>query len=328
MVCYLPTMRARLIALFAFDDAQLLDVTGPASVFGLAGVLGASEAYKIVVVSPHGGLVETSCGVVLQTLAASKLNPSNVHTLLVAGGTSEAMMRATAHPATRKWLPKCAQAAQRFGSVCSGTLVLASLGMLGKSRVATHWASCGALAEFPDVSVDVNSLFVVEGKLWTSAGISTGIDMALAMVERDIGRAMADRIAKFMVLYSRRPGFQSQFSELLQVQTAANGGFGDLAVWVQERIARRLNVSTLAGRTGLSERSFYRKFVRSTGQTPAKFVERLRLDAARALLARGLPLKTVAVRTGMGSAHRLRAAFERTFGITPSTFRRIHFGSN
>ena len=321
-------MSARLIALFAFDGAQLLDITGPASVFGLTGALGTREAYKIVVASPRGGLVESSCGVVLQTLAISKLNPGKVHTLLVAGGTPEAMARATAHPATRKWLPMCAQTAQRFGSVCSGALVLASLGMLGKARVTTHWASCRALAEFPDVSVDVNSLFVAEGKLWTSAGVSTGIDMALAMVERDIGRTMADRVAKFMVLYSRRPGFQSQFSELLQVQAAANGGFGDLAVWVQERIARRFDVAHLAARTGLSERSFYRKFVRATGQTPAKFVERLRLDAARALLARGLPLKTVAARTGMGSAHRLRAAFERTFGITPSTFRRIHFGSN
>ena len=152
--------------------------------------------------------------------------------------------------------------------------------------------------------------------------------MTLAMVERDIGRAMADRIAKFMVLYSRRPGFQSQFSELLQVQAAASGDFGDLAVWMQDRIARRLDVSTLAARTGLSERSFYRKFVRSTSLSPAKFVERLRLDAARALLARGLPLKTIAARTGMGSEHRLRAAFGRRFGVTPSMFRRMHCGND
>ena len=211
-------MEARLIALFGFDGVQLLDVTGPASVFGLANTLGRHEAYKIVVVSPRGGLVASSCGVVLQTLALARLKPSKVHTLLVAGGDTATMMRAAAHPDAQKWLPTCARTAQRFGSICSGAFVLASLGMLSKARVATHWASCAALAEFPEVSVDAESLFVANGNLWTSAGISTGIDMALAMVERDIGRAMADRIAKFMVLSSRRPGFQSQFSELLQVR--------------------------------------------------------------------------------------------------------------
>jgi len=321
-------MGARLIALFGFDGVQLLDVTGPASVFGLANTLGRREAYKIVVVSPSGGLVESSCGVVLETLALAKLKPSKVHTLLVAGGDAATMMRAAVHRDTQKWLPKCARTAQRFGSVCSGAFVLASLGMLGKARVATHWANCAALAEFPEVSVDAESLFVVDGNLWTSAGISAGIDMALAMVDRDIGRSIADRVAKFMVLYSRRPGFQSQFSELLQVQAALSGDFGDLVIWMQDRIARRLDVPTLAARTGLSERSFYRKFFRSTALTPAKFVERLRLDAARALLARGLPLKTIAARTGMGSEHRLRAAFERRFGVTPSIFRRMHCGND
>jgi transcriptional regulator GlxA family with amidase domain len=320
-------MGPRLIALFGFDGIQLLDVTGPASVFGLANTVGRCEAYKIVVVSPRGGLVVSSCGVVLQTLAIARLKPSKVHTLLVAGGDTATMMRVAAGPDTQKWLPKCARTAQRFGSVCSGAFVLASIGMLGKARVATHWANCAALAKFPEVSVDAESLFVANGKLWTSAGISTGIDMALAMVERDIGRAMADRIAKFMVLYSRRPGFQSQFSELLQAQAMDSGDFGDLAVWMQGRIARRLDVPALAARSGLSERSFYRKFVRSTGLTPAKFIEKLRLDAARALLARGLPLKTIAARTGMGSEHRLRVAFERRFGVTPSMFRRMHCGN-
>ena len=318
-------MSLRLIALFAFDGVQLLDVTGPASVFGVVNTLSGREVYKVAVVSPGGGLIETTCGVALHTLALSKLNPGKVHTLLVAGGSAAAMQRAAANPAARKWIPKCAASAKRFGSVCSGAFVLASLGMLRKARVATHWASCAALAGFADVSADANSLFVVDGKLWTSAGVSTGIDMALAMMERDIGRPMADRVARFMVLYARRPGFQSQFSELLKVQAAS--GFADLAVWMQDRIARRLDVPTLAARSGLSERTLYRKFVKTTGQTPAKFVETLRLDAARSLLSTGLSLKAIAARTGMGSAHRLTAAFERRFGVTPSTFRRMHFGS-
>lgn len=321
-------MSIRLVVVFAFDGVQLLDVTGPASVFGVANTLSGREAYKVVVVSPHGGLVESSCGVLLQTLALSKLRARKIDTLLVAGGTTAAMLRATAEPITQKWIPKCARNAKRFGSVCSGALMLAWLGMLGKARVATHWATCETLAKFPDLCVDANSLFVVDGRLWTSAGVSTGIDMTLAMIERDIGRSIADRIAKFMVLYSRRPGFQSQFSELLKTQVADSDGVGDLAVWMQDQIARRLDVSTLAVRAGLSERTFYRKFLKTTGQTPAKFVETLRLDAARSLLSTGLPLKTIAARTGMGSAHRLTAAFERRFGVTPSTFRRMHFGSD
>lgn len=321
-------MSIRLVVVFAFDGVQLLDVTGPASVFGVANTLSGREAYKVVVVSPHGGLVESSCGVLLQTLALSKLRARKIDTLLVAGGTTAAMLRATAEPITQKWIPKCARNAKRFGSVCSGALMLAWLGMLGKARVATHWATCETLAKFADLCVDANSLFVVDGRLWTSAGVSTGIDMTLAMIERDIGRSIADRIAKFMVLYSRRPGFQSQFSELLKTQVADSNGVGDLAVWMQDQIARRLDVSTLAVRAGLSERTFYRKFLKTTGQTPAKFVETLRLDAARSLLSTGLPLKTIAARTGMGSAHRLTAAFERRFGVTPSTFRRMHFGSD
>ena len=321
-------MSIRVIALFAFDGVQILDVTGPASVFGVANTVSGREVYKIVIVSPGGGLIKSSCGVSLQTLALSKVSGSKIHTLLVGGGTTTVMLRAASHPITQKWIPKCAQTAKRFGSVCSGAFILASLGMLSKTRVTTHWASCEALANFPDVAVDANSLFVVDGKLWTSAGVSTGIDMSLAMIERDIGRPMADRVAKFMILYARRPGFQSQFSDLLKMQATYGTGFGDLAVWIQDRIAQRVDVSTLAARTGLSERTFYRKFVKSTGQTPAKFVEMLRLDAARSLLSTELPLKTIAARIGMGSEHRLMAAFRRRFGVTPSTFRRMHFGSD
>jgi transcriptional regulator GlxA family with amidase domain len=317
-------MHTRMVALFAFDGFQLLDVTGPASVFGVANSLSEREAYKVAVVSPRGGSVESSCGVCLQTIAIAKLDPVTIHTLLIAGGSPAAMQQALVDAATRNWITKCARASKRYGSVCSGAFILAWLGLLGQARVATHWASCAALSRFPDISVDANSLFAVDGRLWTSAGVSTGIDMTLAMIERDIGRPIADRIAKFMVLYSRRPGYQSQFSELLNTQASAD--FGDLATWTQERVARRLDVSTLAARCGLSERTFYRKFVKTTGQTPAKFVETLRLDAARSLLSTELPLKTIAVRTGMGSARRLTSAFERRFGVAPSTFRRMHFG--
>jgi transcriptional regulator GlxA family with amidase domain len=298
-------------------------------VFGLASTLSDRQTYRVLVVSPTGGLATSTCGVALHSLAVSKVRPREVNTLLVAGGGTAAMQRAALHPASRKWVPRCISASERFGSVCSGAFLLAELGMLENARVATHWASCDTLVErFPGIVVDVNSLFVVDGKLWTSAGVSTGIDMALAMVEHDIGRLVADRIAKFMVLYSRRPGYQSQFSDLLKSQISSADKFQDLIAWIQERLAQRLDVSILAAQAGLSERTFYRKFLAATGRTPAKFVEALRLDAARSLLSTNLGLKTIAARTGMGTSARLTVSFERRFGVTPSTFRRLHHGSN
>jgi len=215
-------MRPHAVALFAFDGFQLLDVTGPATVFGLANTLCDRDTYRVLVVSPTGGLATSTCGVALHSLATSKVRPRAIKTLLVAGGGTAAMQRAAMHPASRKWLPRCISATERFGSVCSGAFLLAELGMLENARVATHWASCDTLArKFPSIAVDAKSLFVVDGKLWTSAGVSTGIDMALAMVEQDIGRLAADRIAKFMLLYSRRRGYQSQFSDLRESEISS-----------------------------------------------------------------------------------------------------------
>jgi len=321
-------MRSRAVALFAFDGFHLLDVTGPASVFGLANTLIDRKTYRVLVVSPTGGLATSTCGVAVHSLAVSKVRPREVDALLVAGGEVAAMHRAAMHPATRRWIPRCVAASERFGSVCSGAFLLAELGMLENARVATHWASCDALAaKFPNIAVDAKSLFVVDGKLWTSAGVSTGTDMALAMVEQDIGRVAANRIAKFMVLYARRPGYQSQFSDLLRSQISSAGEFQDLMAWIQERLDQRLDVSVLAAQAGLAERTFYRKFLAATGRTPAKFVETLRLDAIRSLLSTNLGLKSIAARTGMGTAARLTVSFERRFGVTPSIFRQLHHGN-
>jgi transcriptional regulator GlxA family with amidase domain len=191
--------------------------------------------------------------------------------------------------------------------------------------VATHWASCQRLADkFPALTVDADALYVVDGKVWTSAGVTTGIDMALALVEADLGAATANLIARHFVLYARRPGYQSQFSPLLQAQSEADVPFARLIDWMQAHLDEPLDVPTLAARAGLSERSFYRKFVEATGKTPAHFVEALRLDAARTLLAKGLPLKTIAGRVGLRSSARLCQAFERRFGMAPSLFREMH----
>lgn len=313
------------VVLFAFDGCELLDVAGPSSVFGVANSASRRALYNVKVVSQRGDLVATSCGVSIATLAPEAIAAKTVDTILVVGAGITAMRASIEAPTTRRWLKRCIQAAARFGSICSGTYILAELGALAGVRVATHWASCDNLAaQFPDLSVDRNSLFVVSGRAWTSAGISTGIDMALAMVEQDTDRSIADKVAKFMVLYARRPGYQSQFSEMLNVQISAGSPFAELIAWLEAHLARPITIASLADRCGLSERTFYRRFVAATGQTPAHFIQNARLETARTLLATNLSLKVIAARSGMGSAARLSLAFERKFGLTPSMFRKVH----
>jgi transcriptional regulator GlxA family with amidase domain len=306
--------------ILAYDGCQLLDVTGPAAVFGAANETAGEAVYDLQVVSADGGPVAASCGVALQ----SRRIAGQPDTLLVAGG-SRGLRKAMAHEGTRRWLQRVAPRTRRYGSVCTGAFVLAAAGLLDGKRVATHWAHCARLAEtFPAVSVDAESLYVVDGKVWTSAGVTTGIDMALALVEADLGAATANLIARHFVLYARRPGYQSQFSPMLQAQSAADAPFAALIDWMQDHLDRELDVPTLARHAGYSERSFYRRFTEATGKTPAHFVEDLRLDAARTLLSKGLSFKTIAGRVGLKSSARLGQAFERRFGMTPSLFREMH----
>ncbi len=316
--------KAHRIRILAYEGCQLLDVTGPAAVFGAANESRETPFYDLAVVSPDGGAVKTNCGVVLQTTQIGAKGCGQPDTLIVAGGS--AGLRATmAREDVRRWLCKAAPAATRFGSVCTGAFVLAAAGLLDGKRVATHWASCARLADkYPAVSVDAEALYVVDGKLWTSAGVTTGIDMALALVEADLGAAIANLIARHFVLYARRPGYQSQFSPMLQAQATADAPFAALIDWMQDHLDRALDVPTLARHAGYSERSFYRKFTEATGKTPAHFVEDLRLDAARTLLAKGLSVKAIAGRIGLKSSGRLGQAFERRFGMAPSLFREMH----
>ncbi len=311
---------AHKLFILAYDGCQLLDISGPAAVFGAANEAAGTAAYDLRIVSAEGGLVTSTCGVALQ----SRKIGGQPDTLLVAGG-SRGLKAAMVHQGVRRWLRKVAPQTGRYGSVCTGAFVLASAGLLDGRRVATHWASCARLAErFPAISVDAEALYVVDGKVWTSAGVTTGIDMALALVEADLGPAIANLIARHFVLYARRPGYQSQFSPMLQAQATADAPFASLIDWMQDHLDRDLDVPTLARHAGFSERSFYRKFTEATGKTPAHFVEDLRLDAARTLLSKGLPLKLIAGRVGLTSSARLGQAFERRFGLTPSLFREMH----
>jgi transcriptional regulator GlxA family with amidase domain len=317
------------VAIVVYPGFELLDVSGPASVFNVANRIltqrGVSEFYKVGLFSTGSGAVESSSGVELGTRPIAELGPAEAQTLLIAGAEGEHLRPALADPTLRAAIPRLAAKAERFGSVCSGGFLLAALGLVDGCRIATHWDAHIPLAKtYPKVEVDPDALYVVDGRLWTSAGVTTGIDMTLAMVARDFDATIAGEVAKRLVLYARRPGYQSQFSPVLQAQLKADNPFAELIEWIQSHLDEPLDVPSLAARARLSERTFHRKFVAATGRTPAHFVETVRLDAARMLLSRGLSLKSVAAKVGLFPPARLAEAFERRFGVAPGLFRDMH----
>lgn len=317
------------VGFVVYPGFELLDVSGPASVFNSANRAldeqGKPRHYEVILCSADGSIVESSCAISVETRRLMDTPPGGFQTILVAGAERAPLLAAMDDPVLRTALPALASKAERFGSVCSGGFVLAALGLLDGHRIATHWDSCEPLtATFPAVTVDPDSLYVVDGRLWTSAGVTTGIDMALAMVASDLEPSIAGDVAKRLILYARRPGYQSQFSPVLVAQTKGESPFAELIAWVQSNLDAQLDVPVLAARAGLSERTFHRKFSAAIGQTPARFVEIARLDAARMLLSRGLSMKSVAAQVGLFPPARLSEAFERRFGVPPRLFRDMH----
>jgi transcriptional regulator GlxA family with amidase domain len=317
------------VIFIVYPGFELLDAAGPASAFNSANrALGQQKRpafYKVGLASAEGGTVESSSGVAVGTRAIAELEPREAQTVLVAGAEREQLLPMVADPILRAALPRLAAKADRFGSVCSGGFLLAAVGLLDGYRIATHWDSCKPFAEtFPAVTVDPDALYVVDGRLWTSAGVTTGIDMALAMIAADLDATIAGEVAKRLILYARRPGYQTQFSPVLKAQVQSDSPFADLIGWIHANLNAPLDVPSLADRAGLAERTFHRKFMAATGQTPARFVETARLDAARMLLSRGLSLKSVAAQVGLFPPARLAEAFERRFGIAPRLFREMH----
>jgi transcriptional regulator GlxA family with amidase domain len=317
------------VIFIVYPGFELLDVSGPASVYnGAIRALrqqGRPAFYEAVITSAAGGAVESSSGVALETRPIAGLRAAGARTVLIVGAEREQLLPAMADPVLRAALPALTANAERFGSVCTGGFVLAALGMLDGRRVATHWDSSKPLSEtFPAVTVDPDALYVVDGRLWTSAGVTTGIDMALAMVARDLDAGIAGAVAKRLVLYARRPGYQSQFSPVLRAQVKGDSPFAELIGWIQSNLDAALDVPSLAERAGLTERTFHRRFLAAIGETPAHFVETARLDAARMLLSRGLSLKSVAAQVGLFPPARLAEAFERRFGVAPRLFRELH----
>jgi len=316
------------IGLLTFDGIQILDVTGPASVFAAANDAVGKKYYDVHILSAKGGDIRSNSAVTIATEAIKIASTDSFDTLLIVGGDDEGIRRLTADKHVKRWANAVCAKAQRFGSICTGAFALAEFGLIGGKRVATHWSGCAELSRlYPGIDVDSNALFVQDGNIWTSAGVTTGIDMCLELVSQDLGNAVANAIARRLVLYARRPGYQSQFSAILSAQAHADAPFSQLINWMRDHLDEVLDVPRLAARVAMSDRSFHRKFTGSTGETPARFVEILRLDQTRLLLATGLSLKEIAAKTGYTSAAQLSKAFERRFGMSPLLFKEMHCGA-
>jgi len=308
----------REIAVLIFPDFQLLDAAGPITAFEAAGHATAPPAYRLRIMARVPGPVTSSSGV---QLIAEPLIADPLDTLIVAGGWGT--REASACAETLAYVRAAARRARRTASVCSGAFILAAAGLLDGRHATTHWARTAELARaYPQVRVEPDRIFIRDGALWTSAGITAGIDLALALVAEDLGEAVAKRAAQQLVVYYRRPGGQSQFSALLEADRPGSR-FSPLLAWARERLDERLPVARLADRAAMSPRHFARAFAAETGMTPAKAIERLSLEASRERVESGSePIEQVATCTGFGDPERMRRAFLRAFGQPPQALRR------
>jgi transcriptional regulator GlxA family with amidase domain len=310
------------VALIVFDGFQLLDTAGPASVYGAANDALKHGAYEVIIVSSSGGTVRSSCGLSVETISLSKIDPESLASLFMTGGEETGLRAAAADEQLRHWTSHASATTSRFGSVCSGSVILAAWGLIGERKFATHWAAAAEVQRrWPHLTLDPDAIYVTDGPLWTSAGVTTGIDMTLAIIEADHGAALSRAIAQRLVLSARRPGWQSQFSPTL---AARDGRYADLIDWISANIGQPLNVETLAERAGETLRSFHRNFTAATGSTPAQFITRLRIDRARALIVERMALKQVATLTGFRGVAQLSAAFAKVVGMTANEWRVVH----
>lgn len=322
-------MSTRRVLILAFPGVQPLDVIGPAEVFSGAsdaatrwvdGEPGA-PAYEVRVVARSPEPIPVRSGA-LALLPASTTEASEgpIDTLIVAGGTG--VYEAENDEPLIEWIREAAGRSRRVSSVCSGSLLLAKAGLLDGRRATSHWATCSELARrYPEVEVDPDPIFVEDGKVWTSAGVTAGMDLSLALVAADLGEKVALEVARWLVLFLRRPGGQAQFSSHISTP-AAREGLREVQRWMADNLDADLRVEALAERASMSPRNFARAFRRETGLTPAAYVETLRIERARHLLEGPVePIEGIAIRCGFGTPETMRRAFSRRLGVSPAEYR-------
>jgi transcriptional regulator GlxA family with amidase domain len=308
---------SRRTAVLAYPDVQILDVVGPLQVFSHSG-------YPVEIIGVEAGPIRTSSGMQLVAERGIGEVSGGIDTLLVAGGNG--FPGPAGNPAVLAWLREMRPRVRRFGSICSGAFILAAAGLLDGRRAVTHWARCDEFrAAYPGVKLEPDALHIRDGDIYTSAGVTAGMDLALAMVEEDRGHHVALDIARQLVLFLKRPGGQSQFSTHLAAEADGTSPIRAVQDWVLSEPGADLRVETLAARAAMSPRNFARVFLREAGTTPLKFVEAARLDAARRRLERTRdPVDRIAGDLGFGTAETMRRTFVRRLGVTPQDYR-CHF---
>ncbi len=307
------------MAILIFPELQLLDAAGPVAAFEIAERY-QPGSYALRIVSSAGGVTRSSSGVGMPSEPLRALKLANVDTLIAIGGqgTAQAMQDA----ALIGLLKRASGKVRRIASVCSGAFLLAQAGLLDGKRATTHWRQAPVMAKmFPGVQVEPDCIHVKEDDVWTSAGVTAGIDLALAMIGEDLGEDVATNVAREMVVYAKRPGGQAQHSALLDLD-AQTDRFAKLNAWIRDHLSEDLSVERLAQQAAMSPRNFARAYAAETGVTPAKAVERLRLEAARAALERGASIQEIARRVGFDDPERMRRAFVRYYGAPPAAMRR------
>ncbi len=319
--------RTRHVVMVTHPDAQILDVVGPIEILASVNDFmdSPSPAYRVTLAAPQRGAFATTCGVELVAHRGlddfSESERLSIDTVMVAGGNGTAA--AMRDPKVLRFLQSTAQTANRVVSICTGAFVLAEAGLLKGKRATTHWHHCDALQRnYPDTDVDRDAIYVRDGNVWTSAGVTAGMDLALALVAEDWGQELALAVARAHVMFMIRPGGQSQYSAHLLAQKGQGGPLANVLNWIVENTDQTLSVADLADRACMSERSFLRKFKSTTGTTPARFVEAARVETAKRILEReGASVDRVAHKSGFGNAERMRRAFQRHLGIAPVDYR-------
>ena len=315
-----PALKPCSIGVLIFEDFQLLDAAGPIGAFEMPMRGMQPPPYSLQVIAPEAGPVRSSSGVVW--MADAMPRQPKYDTVVIAGGigTRTAML----DPKVQAFVRAAMKTARRVGSVCSGAYILAQAGVLDGKRATTHWGRTPDFqTRYPAVKLEPDCIYTHDGKVWTSAGITAGIDLALALIADDLGEEVSRRAAQELVVYHRRPGGQSQFSALLDIERV-EGRFTPLLAWMRERLDEELSVEALASQAAMSPRNFSRAFLAETGITPAKAVERLRLESARERVEHSAePIDVVARRVGFGDPERMRRAFVRAFGQPPQALRRM-----
>ncbi|WP_395614103.1 GlxA family transcriptional regulator [Allosphingosinicella sp.] len=317
-----PASQPRNVALVGYEGAQSLDIVGPLEVFAMANRFAETQPYTVILASPEGGTISCNSGLLLADSVALEDLPADLDTILVAGGSRDALRRAS-DGRMLDWLNVRAATTRRLGSVCSGALVLAASGVLDGRRATTHWGYCEELRNLRSaVQLEPDAIFVADPPYYTSAGVTAGIDLCLSLVEADCGSQLALAVARNLVLFMRRPGGQTQYSEGLNVQAAATPRLRQLVTDISADPCGDLSVPELASRAAMSERTFSRVFQKETGVSPAAFVEIARVNRAKALLETSdWTLGRVAERAGFGGVEGLHRAFNKRVGVTPGEYR-------